>query len=261
MPFRTRDFAVFLLLVAFLMVGITSTIHSDFASTKSSQTASLLEAQSDEEVVYEVVTTEDAVDTRKERLKTLRDKIAALILTDPEPEIVSVSEEESTEATTPETLGAVDLCASYAPSYPAWSPTEVAFEVVEGARLVYRPLVPLVTINELGEEISSPDKEVLLQLPLRSFPVNDKICIGTDVIGIALDGSLIRNSDYTAYKIFGSDTRIGYALDGFAIHGTAGAEINVDACGGATVAGEYRYFLNESREGMLGCFSGAPITL
>jgi hypothetical protein len=59
---------------------------------------------------------------------------------------------------------------------------------------------------------------VVLQLPL-PFGPQGKTCLSYDVVGVALDGSLIRNNEHSLYQVFGSETLIGYALDGFPIYG------------------------------------------
>ena len=85
-------------------------------------------------------------------------------------------------------------------------------------------------------------------------------CLSSDIVGIALDGSLIRNGEHTLYSIFGAETLVGYALDGFPIYGAIGAPVT-DNCGGTAMAGEYRYYLSSERTGVIGCFSGESVTL
>jgi hypothetical protein len=107
--------------------------------------------------------------------------------------------------------------------------------------------------------VPTTEREVVLQLPHRLFATGANACLSTDIVGIALDGSLIRNSDYTAYRVFGSETLIGYALDGYAIYGTG--TFATDACGGSDVGGEYSYYLSPDREGVIGCFNATPVSL
>ena len=60
-----------------------------------------------------------------------------------------------------------------------------------------------------------------MQLPVRNIPSGGTTCISTDVIGIATDGSLIRNNEAGVYGIFGANTLVGWALDGFPIYGSS----------------------------------------
>jgi hypothetical protein len=255
MPFRTRDFLLFMLTVAFLLIGITSTVKSDIANR--SQEASVINfASSDKEVIYQAVLPEPKIDARPSRLAELREKIAGLVLTkteEPEAEVVPVDEivEEVTEEVAP---GTISQCSNYTTINPNWSPSNLLFEIVEGARIVYRNVVINQIVGSSTTNISS--REVVLQLPLRTFPLPEKTCLGTDVVGVALDGSLIRNSEDALYKVFGGETLIGYALDGFPIYGQSGEK--TDECGGSAVSGEYRYYLSSEREGILGCFGGIP---
>lgn len=258
MPFLTRDFALFLLTVAFLVVGITATVHQDLVSKNNfASVATSVEGSPD--VVYEAVLPQSENDARPSRLASLREKIAALVLA-PVPEeeveeVVVAVEEEA--ATVP---GAVSLCSNYAPQFISWQPQGLKFEVVEGARIIYREGEPVSTVNELGETVLGlPVRTILAQLPLRSFPSPTKNCLSSDIIGIALDGSLIRNAEYPLYTIFGEETLLGYALDGFPIYGATSRK--TDSCGGSAASGAYRYYLSADRAGVVGCFSGEAIAL
>lgn len=258
MPFRTRDFLVFMLTVAFLVVGIASTASTDI-KMRNQESAVINSLQTEEEIVYQAILPESEPDTRQSRLEALREKISNLVLStpkDPEPEVEEIepaSEESSTEIQNDE----INLCPGYQAINPAWSSSGLSFEIVEGARIIYRSVV----INQVvgSTTTSVPSREVVLQLPLRTFPLAEKTCLGTDVVGVALDGSLIRNEEDALYKVFGDETLIGYALDGFPIYGQS--EEKTDECGGSSVNGEYRYYLSGERAGVLGCYGGVPASL
>lgn len=258
MPFRTRDFALFLLTVAFLIVGITSTVQTDLVSENNMASVAVFDDTTS--TSYEAVLPEPDVDNRPSKLASLKEKIASLVLTPVREE--EVVEPEETETKPDEVTGEVLLCPNYsAPKNISWQPQGLMFEVVEGARLVYREGAPKATVNELGETVAGlPNRTVLLQLPLRSFPSSVETCLSSDLIGIALDGSLMRNTEQSLYTIFGAETLLGYALDGFPIYGT-NESISTDSCGGATVAGSYRYYLSTERAGMISCFGGEPVVL
>ena len=265
MPFLTRDFAVFLGLVAFLLAGITATGVKNFAW--GTQEAAVVAFADDEAVKeYRAVAAEGGMaDSRVSRVKELTEKVGEALSNF---KAETLDQEPTTEAAVPVAAvvedGAVLTCAEYARISPAWSAQGLKFDVVEGALLVYRErtVLPLVTDPAASTTVAiapSIEREVVLQLPARMFASPKAACIATDVIGIALDGSLIRNGDYTAYGVFGSETLVGYALDGFAIYGQA--SFATDSCGGSDTSGEYRYYLSDKREGVLGCFSATPISL
>ena len=259
MPFRTRDFALFLLTVAFLIVGITSTVHTDLIGENNMASVAVFEES--ESVTYEAALPEEIADPRPSRLASLKEKIAGLVLSPVREEVIEEPAPENEEVV--EVAGEILLCSNYsAPKSVSWQPQGLKFEVVEGARLIYREgAVAPATVNELGETVPGlPIKTVLLQLPLRSFPVSAETCLSSDIIGVALDGSLIRNTEQSLYTIFGADTLLGYALDGFPIYGT-NESMKTDSCGGATVAGSYRYYLSTERAGMISCFGGEPAVL
>ena len=71
-----------------------------------------------------------------------------------------------------------------------------------------------------------------------------------------MDGSLIFNSDAILYRSYGSETLIGYALDGFPIYGPTSAE--KDACGGYDAPTGYRYAISADTNTVLECFMGTP---
>ncbi|OGG65821.1 hypothetical protein A3I99_00035 [Candidatus Kaiserbacteria bacterium RIFCSPLOWO2_02_FULL_45_11b] len=255
MPFRTRDFTLFLLAVAFLVVGITATVEEDLSSR--SQSAAVVSFATDTEVAsYEAVVPPAREVPRASRLAELRAKIADFVF----PETPVVEEEVVVEETeeVPVVPGSIVLCGNYHTINPAWSPAGLQFEIVEGARLVYRETEKAV-VDEFGVSSVMPEREVVAQLPLRGAPQASKSCIPTDVVGIALDGSLIRNNEHTLYRVFGEETLIGYALDGFPIYGLSSR--NSDECGGVAMSTGYGYVLSTEREGVLGCFSGAPVSL
>jgi hypothetical protein len=249
MPFRTRDFALFLLSVAFLVVGITATVEEDISAR--GQAASVVNFAPDTESVdYEAVVPAGREVPRASRLAELRAKIADFIM----PVTPVVEEVVEVVPEVPDVVpGAIMLCGSYRSVNPVWSPAGLQFEVVEGARLVYR-VSEVVMLDDVV-----PEREIVAQLPLRSAPQASKSCIPTDVVGIALDGSLIRNNEHTLYRVFGEETLIGYALDGFPIYGLSSRK--ADECGGVMLAAGYGYVLSAERQGVVGCFSGAPVSL
>jgi len=255
MPFRTRDFLLFLLVVIFLVMAIATTISRDVSRGTTASTIDF--PKTTESVTYEAVLTESPPDERERRLDTLRKKIAKLgtVETISAPTVDDMASEELSDNGDVVTIGDVDYCEDYASVTTSWLPDDLNFEIVEGARIIYRESSAVI-----GTSSVLRSENTVLQLPLRSAPISVKSCIGQDVAGIALDGSLIRNDEYGLYGIFGSETHLGYALDGFPIYGSGG-DLQTDSCGGSVVSGEYRYYLSPEREGVLGCYSGVPVRI
>lgn len=257
--FRTRDFFLFSMVVGILLLGIITTANNN---KEVGWWHNMTFVSND--VEYKAVVPEVAVMDRGEKLAVMRDKISESAQSGQLASVIGALEEEKAdEEQLPEeendfVAGTINLCPSYSDYSPAWSPTGLKFEVVEGARIVYRDLAS----NDLTVDANSAmvaNREIVMQLPLRSASANVKNCLSSAVIGIALDGSLINNSDYTAYKVLGSGTLIGYALDGFPIYGL-NTVTKTDQCGGVNQDGQYKYYLSNDREGMLGCFSSTPIS-
>lgn len=257
MPFLTRDFAVFLGIVTFLVAGIFVTVSEDYFG--NSQLASVVQFAENEEQ-YGVVEEKPTENNRSATLAALKDKVADYMKS------VAVSKPKVTEEPEPSTVvdveevvdNKVQVCSTYHTYSKPWNPKGLKFEVVEGARLVYREEAG-VPVMVGTSTVSAPVRDVLVQLPLRSFPNQQAACLPGDVIGIATDGSLIRNNEVGLYSVFGSETLIGYALDGFPIYGAG--ETKLDKCGGKTVAGEYGYYLDTKREGVINCYFGSPETI
>jgi hypothetical protein len=261
MPFRTRDFGIFLVTVCFLLIAIVTTISKDLSGSNSNL-ANINSATGGEDVIYEAVIREEKKEDKSSQLEEMRKKIALVFNNEEVEEEIPVTEEEiePVEVENTEEQNQIVLCPQYSEINPSWSPTGVKFEVVEGARILYREVEAVVPPQNIeSEQNLYSNREVLLQLPLRTFPSGSQTCLSNNIVGVALDGSLIRNDDYGVYGIFGEETLIGYALDGFPIYGQSG--IKLDTCGGVMVNGSYQYFLSKDREGVLGCYSGLPISI
>lgn len=254
---RKRDFVLFGLVVLFLVIGIvsTSTWQQLRTSVLGEPAASVtVEPVERTAAMPEVV---DEATLRKERLERLRAQLAA-----EQGSTISAPpvEEPVPTATTTEVVS-VELalqCATPSSSNVPWDPRTLTLQESEGALVIYRAALTTPTVATTSvTDIPSP--EVVLQLPLRTFPLKSQ-CIQSDIIGIAMDGSLIRNGETSLYGIFGSGTQVGYALDGFAIYGSS-AGVATDECGGAVVGGSYKYFVQASGNQLLNCFMAPPVVL
>jgi hypothetical protein len=261
MIINTRNFLLYLLSVGFLVLAITATaLHSN---TKQSASVFLGMATSTE-VVYEAEVVTVAPVDRAGKLASFRDKIADLgesvrevVSTEVEPSVL-VTEELTAEPTV--VLEAPLLCPDYTAFSGSWNTQGVSFSVVEGARLLARDVV-LATTTASGTPLTYTEREVVLQLPLRTFSLPVQSCLPTDVVGVAVDGSLIRNNEVSMYTVFGGETLIGYALDGFPIYGQNDTSLTLDTCGGTIVSGQYAYYLDKERGGVLNCFAAIPVSL
>lgn len=259
MPFRTRDFVLFSLLVAFLLIGIGSTISQSLSTSNKASAISF--GDSVAETASHKATLPDKTDERSSRLSNLKAKVAAflennndLTLQDEELGVNESTAKEDKDNGSKTTAGSILLCTNYTTKNISWTHNNLKFEIIEGARILYRDT------TEVATDTGSTIREVVMQLPLRTFPLDFETCLKNDIIGIAMDGSLIRNNDYSIYKIFGPETLVGYALDGFPIYGL-NETIKTDSCGGAISGGDYKYFISSDREGVVGCFSATPISI
>lgn len=255
--FRTRDFILVFTTIVFLMSAIGVTVISQGSSAGGSAAVSNAALQQQLTVGadqdYEVVIATREGVSRSDRVAQMREKIAQTTeLRAPEPELPELT--ESDLATTSEEAFAIatglDQCRNYTPYLGFWDARNLSVVESEGATLVVRS-------DQLPN--GSSTETTVLQLPKRAATAPDQSCISSDVIGIANDGSLVRNDEIDLYSVFSSDTRIGYALDGFPIYGTGNA--SVDQCGGRLAGGQYRYELQAEQDTIINCFSAAPVIL
>jgi hypothetical protein len=256
--FRTRDFILVFTTVVFLVMAIGTTVIYKYESpTDSDQILQFSDANSTDFIAEEYVPEKLS---REDRLEYIRLKIAesgTVTISSPEvhPEPNIVTKEEEILI-----LGEVQLCSEYLPYTGNWPTQGVQFEVVEGARIVYTESVidvPPVASTSSSTQQSSVVRNTLIELSAYPFVASSQSCLTSDVVGVAQDGSLIRNSESELYGVFGSQTLIGYALDGHPIFGTS--ESSTDECGGAVVGAQYRYYLSSESKNILHCFSSVPV--
>ncbi|MCA9357884.1 hypothetical protein KC902_01345 [Candidatus Kaiserbacteria bacterium] len=258
--FRTRDFLLLFTTIVFLIVAIGTTIFSEWTGTSSAKDSPLQPVTAVHDAYTATVVLPETL-SRQERLAEMRRKVAeseSLMLAAASTE---VSEEESTAESASETDGGVVSVAVSCPAptpYGGIWPRGVSFELREGARVLYTESTVVEPAIGTGTPQTTTAQEVVLQLPVPFGPAPNPTCPANDVIGIAQDGSLIRNTEVGLYSVFGESTLIGYALDGFPIYGVS--SVATDECGGAVV-GTYRYYLSDNRPLILNCYSGTPVKM
>lgn len=265
--FRTRDFVLVLASVGFLLMAIGVTVFTQQQSAAEQNTGLQPAAVGDGE--YTAVSVNPHEFSRSQKLQQMQEQIAAsseLSITAPVPVEVLAEVTASTASATPAVRAeGVQLCPGYTERVRDWSPIGIEITEVEGARLVYKMSAEVALPAEQGTSsagVTTPiqsQREVIAQLPVRNVPVAQPSCIPADVIGIANDGSLMRNTEAGVYGIFTSTTLVGYALDGFPIYG-ASADVG-DACGGVMTSEGYRYQISPERDNIINCYSAPPISL
>tara|TARA_B100000508_G_scaffold67978_1_gene53035 strand:+ start:1990 stop:2760 length:771 start_codon:yes stop_codon:yes gene_type:complete len=255
--FRTRDFVLIFTIVMFLLMAIGTTWWSKQYDSSSSDELVITSAAEGE---YQAEVYIPTTISRADRLAEMKEKIAAdqtLVIANDIPEIND--EVEPDDFIIPELTEVKEelRCSGYLSYSGRWSPTGLQMEVVEGSRLVFREETQIQTVGTSTEEVVV--KVPILQLPIQFANADDPYCISSDVVGVALDGSLIRNNELSLYSVFGYETLIGYALDGFPIYGVGAS--SVDQCGGVSVGGQYSYWLNTESATIINCFVAPPISL
>lgn len=257
---RTRNFLLFILLLAFLVGGILLTLWFSASEVRQGQYSDMIFGGDDTATMTaEVLTPED---TRQSRLASLRAKLAKYtdVAMAPSAEEVPLETADDTATTTAaETPVKVtaDVCANYSPTtVPALngqltygeSGGQRTFSVTGTTEPTGSTSLPIVTSS------------TVFTLPFRTTILPSTSCIASDIVAVTPTGAVIRNSDYVKYRGVGEATLIGYTIDGFELYG-ASSNLETDACGGTTVSGTYRYYLSSERDSILNCFAAIPVAL
>jgi hypothetical protein len=254
--FRTRDFLLVLVTVAFLVIAISFTVVERSNSYDASDTIPQLATEEIEQVFATVTETDSSTLTREERLAQLREKIQSseAVISSPTLEAEELVSNEPIPATSSSQAMEVRICSEYESFYqPYWPVASIEQQVGEGVR---QYAVPREIVSTGTSSASSTEKHVLLVLSQQFLPTGSKRCLPSDVVGVALDGSLIRNNEVGLYSIFTDESLIGYALDGFPMYGQSDNEL--DECGGRIALGQYRYEIQADSDTLINCFSGQP---
>jgi hypothetical protein len=242
---RTRDFILFIVVVAFLLLGISSSLLRGGLDSTVAVVDFVIPSQQ-----AAVVTTTDTELTpdRAGIIARLKAKIAdSELLSSAQPSVTPAEDTAATTTDEPTSEGIVTTlqrCGGASDGLATaalWPTSVVTIAVGEGARVV-------TTETEFG-------LQSLLQLPLAP-QASGPHCLDSEVIGVTVHGSLIFNTDAIVYDTTSEATLIGYARDGFPIYGRSSTP--TDSCGGYAHPSGYRYVLGDERPFMIGCFTGLP---
>jgi hypothetical protein len=238
---RTRDIMLATLFLGVVLIAVVFVVVSTINKKNTSsfgiidtvpiETAMVVTALSEKNTV-------DVIDGWRKRLKDF--KI-------PSPAVVDTHIETNTD-TRDLLQSEIKKCTNYA-LYTKNVPQLNSY-IAEGAR-VY------TSIMETGVGY---EEQVFLVIPVRDWFIKGSNCLQSDVVGIATNGLLIKNNQINTYNIFGSETLIGYALDGYPIYGLANND-GIDECGGKQVGEGYHYYLTSDRQTVLQCFRAQPAKL
>ena len=259
---RTKELVVFLACTGFLLMAILVTVLRDGGGPVLSGQSAAVSLPTVPAVELAVAIHEESSVDKPSLRAQMRDKIVAyraaggternqFVVRDGDPQ-------EATVAAVAVAAGAgVQRCTDYAVFAGTW-PASVQLDEREGARIVYTR--PAGQSDPTATSVVGLYDDVLVQLSVHTQPQLQQYCIQSDVIGVAQDGSLIRNQEVELYSVFTDSTIVGYALDGYPIYGQNDV-VDVDQCGGATVAGQYGYVLQSDRPVVVNCFRGVPAQL
>lgn len=265
--FRTRDFILLFTTIVFLISAIGATIFGQWLTGESvwqmKKPTTIHQVASTSDVVFAASVSNEKNIDRVGNAERLRSRLIEQRVVD---EIKMAAERKNnpvalpaaatTTATTsaevvddkkpePESTTPQLVCSGYSPYAGFWDVRNLSVEERSGFVLVEREIDGVT--------------DMVLQLPTGVLPSLNATCLSSDVIGVANDGSLIRNDEALLYGIFDNSVRVGYALDGVPIYGSGSSES--DECGGRFLNGQYRYEVSSNRESVINCFVGQPVSL
>ncbi|MCA9363158.1 hypothetical protein KC851_02470 [Candidatus Kaiserbacteria bacterium] len=264
--FRTRDFLLLFVTIVFLLVAIGSTVLTRLSINNTDDSRVKFTEVIDREYEVELYVPEQIA--REEKLSEMRRKVAEsreVVIASADINNINddVFEETGSDGSKSETLGVVQ-CDDYKSFTGSWPQTGVLNEVVEGGRIFFvdgieEVFIPAETATGTPTIFEKVTKDVILQLPVASVSKVTQHCLKTDVIGVAKDGSLIRNHEVGLYSVFGSEVLIGYALDGLPIYGVSSDSRGI--CGEVLNVAGYRYVITAESETIINCFISQPVAI
>lgn len=240
---RTRDFLLYMCTLVFLVSAIGYTVASDLAGAKQDVAPELAFAPEEQTASAYGAVAQNDDDSRAAYLARMREKLAngAGVIEGAPIVFTSVDETPEPDPVVGGSTGVLycDVPADVSGVIAGWNPSSVEIHTVEGAYLVLN------------------GSATLLQLPSASVRNAHDTCLSHEIAGIALDGSLMHNSDVALYASAGGGALLGYALDGFPIYGAVDPS-TLDACGGADNGTGYRYHIRPGSNAIISCFAGTP---
>ncbi|MEX0917725.1 MAG: hypothetical protein WDZ93_01060 [Candidatus Paceibacterota bacterium] len=246
---RTRDFLVYVLTLVFLVSAIGFTVLSD-SNTPSERVAKQVTFVPNTATAYGALASGTDGEDRTAYIEAMKAKLARGEGRIEGAPVVFTSVDDFVAATTNTYDGERTILWCDVPErvdhiLTLWHERPVTLETLEGARVAI-------------QQTASSSNKALLQLPMRTTRAPHDSCLAHEIVGVGTDGGLITNDQ--VWRFFGSntDTLLGYALDGFPIHGFAADESQLDQCGGMSTPSGYAYFLRGGEDFILGCFASAP---
>lgn len=254
---RTRDLLLYVLVLVFLVSAIGYTVVSDITVAQGKAVQTITHISSDESMatVYGAVAAKDT-DDRAAYIAHMRAKIANGEGEIPGAPIVFTSVDSDSYGDVAGEIS-VTRSVSWCPLPQDvheialnWQSSEVTVSVMDGMRLIMQ-----------GDQAVAEDSAAsfaLLQLPIMKTRNGSDTCLAHEVIGVAQDGSLIRNDEAWRFVSAGESALVGYALDGFPIYGPRADTTGLDSCGGMNGGSGYQYHIRADEDFILGCFAGTP---
>jgi hypothetical protein len=258
---RTKDFLLIVVTIVFLLLGISSTLigQNQTGTDVDRSTRDIFVENEIDNLNAEVITPEEI--DRESRLAKMRQKIAdsnELIMA---PTVIEDQPTETPDLNNNNSDNFIvepELCSNFTQFAGSWPVSDLEYREAEGVRVYYQEAMRPEFTATSGDQVSV-DEVIRLQLPLNPTPSVTPNCIGSDVVGIATDNSLIRINEASLYSVFDESTMVGIALDGYPIYGVTANQL--DRCGGSSHSGSYAYYLSAERENILNCFTAQPTTL
>ena len=257
---RTRDLVLYVLVVLFLVIGITATwqLGEDAPSIDNVAAVNLINSGEEFGVAAEADT-----DNRQANIARLKEKIAAGEgdLSAAPPVFDSVDQIPDVEVdadVNDEVIPPTDLqCPATENKYSnLWPKDGVKFAVVEGSRILSYETYVEKTVG--SSTVMSTSTNTFMQIPIAKVRSSTDTCLVDSVVAVTTTGEPIMNGSASQYYNLNEYALAGYALDGLPIYGPVTDTSTLDSCGGRTTQSGYQYHVRTDDSKILGCYAAKP---
>jgi hypothetical protein len=243
---RTRDFLVYVLTLVFLVSAIGYTVITDGVQSHAIAVGEL-------STVPEAAAAFGALANAPENdrdtyIQAMREKIAQGLGTVAGEPVVLTSVDETPDPGPTQSEGRAVLWCDVPERVDLviadWNSAPVTLTTMESTHVYSHE--------------SDAGSVTLLELPIRQSRSSADTCLSHEIVGVALDGSLIKNDDAGRFSGMPAAGLVGYALDGFPIYGPTTDSSVLDTCGGGDTGSGYAYHLRIGENFVLGCYAAQP---
>lgn len=262
---RTRDFFLYLLMLAFVVLAAVQTGVSQYAVEGWRELLLPRTAEAPTVPAYVPGASNDV----SARYAALRERLAAgdgyiedapPVFTSVDQTVVASTNSPSTSQSVPAGSRSVQWCSGpVRADVSMWPTNDTSLAVIEGQRVLQSTVTTETTVGTTTTQTT--ETVTHLALPIRSVRSTFDSCLDSTLIGVTTAGTPLLNDLASQFTQANETTVVGYTRDGFAVYGPTADPSQLDACGGQYVNGSYQYHVRSDEPFILGCYAGVPSSI